>query len=764
MHDLLETLKNSVDFLFIQESPINFVRKLPSTTSETGDDLIGPVIHRDWQCIDKRASHPTSQVAIYVNARFTASYQLFPLLDTAIDPNVLVLCVRHNYKRSDFFHLVNIYNQPGSRHAAIESLLRITPTLHNLAVVQGDFNLHSPLWDPAFSATSGLGERLFYAFSDIELNLANDDGDCTWTNRQGAQSVIDLIFYNDVLARISPQVIVDLKGRGRSDHAILFLAFGKQSPHWGRPFIARDSEEEAAYLDDLARALKSFCHLDPDSAGMNISAAASIAWSKHSKRPRIDSNPNSWWTDDCQLAKDKYLLHRSRANLNAYNAATKAARQAYFLHKIDLMTENNAPWEGIRWTKPRPPPKFSSITRNGAPIPDMPTLFDVMHSQFLSAANHSVDESFLDSIPQEPVHSWPKISVLEIKNMLHLTSNSSAPGPDNVTWHHIKAIFDMEGIGEAICLLFNNICDTGVWPHWFKESISVIIPKPKKSDYTIPKSYRPIALLNTLGKLLTKVIANRLQFDAAANRLLHDGQCGGVQKHATIDAGLALLDFINTSRERGWHVSACAVDIAQFFPSLNHHATTRVLSKLGFTNRLVDLLGSYFEGRTTVYKWDLAMSTPYDFSMATPQGDCLSPIVSALYLSVAIKAVFPHLYPPNPVRCLFFVDDGVLYTASDSLARNVRILSTALIHLLTTLARIGLQIEPSKTELMHFYAFELGASSRSLARVHQPPLNFRWNDCDFTVTPAQVWRYLVRSGHAACWETQYAASDHVNAL
>ncbi|KAF8626740.1 hypothetical protein AX14_011433 [Amanita brunnescens Koide BX004] len=326
--------------------------------------------------------------------------------------------------------------------------------------------------------------------------------------------------------------------------------------------------------------------------------------------------------------------------------------------------------------------------------------------------------------------------------MLHLTSNSSAPGPDNVTWHHIKAIFDMEGVGEAICLMFNNICDTGLWPRWFKESVSVIIPKPKKSDYTAPKSYRPIALLNTLGKLLTKVIANRLQFDAAANRLLHDGQCGGIQKHATIDAGLALLDFINTNRERGWHVSACAVDIAQFFPSLNHHAATRVLSKLGFANRLVDLLGSYFEGHTTVYKWDSAMSAPYDFSMGTPQGDCLSPIISALYLSVAIKAIFPHLYPPSPVRCLFFVDDGVLYTASDSLVRNVRILSTALIHLLTTLARIGLQIEPSKMELMHFYAFELGASSRTLARVHQPPLNFRWNDCNFSIAPAQVWRYL----------------------
>ncbi|KAF8677922.1 hypothetical protein AX14_004740, partial [Amanita brunnescens Koide BX004] len=668
MHDLLKTLKNSVDFLFVQEAPYHFVRKIPSTSSELGDDLIGPVIHRNWQCVDKRSTHADSQVAIYVNTRFTTQYQLFPVLDSSIDTNVLVLCVRHNLMYSNFFHLVNVYNRPGSRHAAIESLLRIAPSLPNLAVVQGDFNLHSPLWDPAISSHSGLGEHLFNTFSDLQLNLANDDGDATWTNRHGASLVIDLLFYHDLLARISPQTLIDLEGRGRSDHAILFLAFDKQSPHWGHPYIARDSEEEAAYLHDLAASIIAYAGLDPESAGNNIMNAASLAWSTHSKLPRVDSNPNSWWTNDCQLTKDKYLLHRSRANLVAYNTMTRAARQAHFMHKINLMTENNAPWEGIRWTKPRSPPKFSVIKDNDAPVPSMPALFDLMHNHFSSASSHTPpSDIFLDSLPQLPVREWPKISTQEISDMLKLTSNSSAPGPDFVTWHHLKQIFDMEGVSTAITLFFNNICDSGVWPSWFKELVSVIIPKPKKADYTVPKAYQPIALLNTMGKLLTKVLANRMQFDAAAYSLLHEGQCGGIRKHATIDASIVLLDFINTSRERGWHTSVCAIDVAQFFPSLNHGAVTRVLAKLGFADKLTNLMASYFIDRQTVYRWDSASSAPYPFSFGTPQGDCLSPIVSALFLSVAIKHVFPPSLMPKPTRCLFFVDDSALYTASPSL-------------------------------------------------------------------------------------------------
>ena len=598
--------------------------------------------------------------------------------------------------RSNFFNLINVYNWPNTRHSAIDSLLRITPTIPNISVIQGDFNLRSPLWDPNVTTSSGLSERLFTSFSDLELKLTNDDGDPTWTNGRGSISVIDLVFCNDALARESPQVIIDLDGRGRSDHASIFLAFGRQSPHWGKPYIARDSEEEASFLSDVSNSFIINANLPPENACANIAQAIELSWVANSKLPRTDANPTSWWNDDCQSAKDHYILRRTRDNLRAYNAATKRARQEFFMHKIELMTNNNTPWEGVRWTRPRPPPKFSTITNNGSPIPDVSTLFDVMHDHFSSAERRNTSDQFLDSIPQLETRSWPRISCKEISDMLTLTSNASAPGPDNFTWHHIKQIIGMDGVLKAFCTLFNNICSSGVWPKWLSESMSVIIPKPKKVDYTVPKAYRPIALLNTVGKLLTKVIAHRMQHDAAAFSLLHEGQCGGVQKHTTIDAGLVLLDFINTNRERGWHVSICAIDIAQFFPSLNHHAAKLILSRLGFSEILVNLIGSYFTGRTTTYRWDSATSKPYNFNMGTPQGDCLSPILSALYLSVAIKHIFPHSSPPRSTRCLFFVDDGTLYTASPSLNTNVRVLSSSLLQLLMTLDAIGLAIEASK--------------------------------------------------------------------
>ena len=48
---------------------------------------------------------------------------------------------------------------------------------------------------------------------------------------------------------------------------------------------------------------------------------------------------------------------------------------------------------------------------------------------------------------------------------------------------------------------------------------------------------------SNVGKLLTKIIATHMQFDCLKYNILHPGQCGGVAKHATIDAGIPLAFF-----------------------------------------------------------------------------------------------------------------------------------------------------------------------------------------------------------------------------
>jgi hypothetical protein len=57
-------------------------------------------------------------------------------------------------------------------------------------------------------------------------------------------------------------------------------------------------------------------------------------------------------------------------------------------------------------------------------------------------------------------------------------------------------------------------------PKTWKEANIVPIPKPDR-DHSICKNYRPIALLSCVGKLLERIICNRLMWFLNEHQLLN---------------------------------------------------------------------------------------------------------------------------------------------------------------------------------------------------------------------------------------------------
>ena len=98
----------------------------------------------------------------------------------------------------------------------------------------------------------------------------------------------------------------------------------------------------------------------------------------------------------------------------------------------------------------------------------------------------------------------------------------------------------------------------------------IIIPKPNKMSYDQLKVFQPIVLLNTLEKLIKKVIAERLQFTVTSNDFIHLSQLGRLKFKFTMDAGVALTHIVHLGWVKGKTTSTLAFDILQFFPSLNH--------------------------------------------------------------------------------------------------------------------------------------------------------------------------------------------------
>jgi hypothetical protein len=97
-----------------------------------------------------------------------------------------------------------------------------------------------------------------------------------------------------------------------------------------------------------------------------------------------------------------------------------------------------------------------------------------------------------------------------------------------------------------------------------------VVPKPNKTDYSMPKSYWPVALLECLSKLLEKVMAKRILHEIGEHSLVPTSQFGACPHSSTIHAGLALTHDIVGIHAQGGCCASLQFDVQGFFDSINH--------------------------------------------------------------------------------------------------------------------------------------------------------------------------------------------------
>jgi len=122
-----------------------------------------------------------------------------------------------------------------------------------------------------------------------------------------------------------------------------------------------------------------------------------------------------------------------------------------------------------------------------------------------------------------------------VRKALPGTSNRSAPGPDGIGYKLIKRVLDLKLGRELIGEVAENLINGKIPKEW-QHSKVVMIPKPGK-DHSKTKGWRPITLINCIGKLGEKVVADRLQ----ESGLLHRHQFGSVKGRSATEAALRVV-------------------------------------------------------------------------------------------------------------------------------------------------------------------------------------------------------------------------------
>ncbi|CAB0038178.1 unnamed protein product [Trichogramma brassicae] len=269
----------------------------------------------------------------------------------------------------------------------------------------------------------------------------------------------------------------------------------------------------------------------------------------------------------------------------------------------------------------------------------------------------------------------------------------------------------------------------GCFPARWKRQRLVLMLKPGKPAFE-PSSYRPLCMLDTAGKLLERIIADRLEAFTEGPAGLADSQFGFRKGRSTIDAIQKVLSIakaaISGKRYHRGTKKYCVIvtlDVKNAFNSARWNHILSALEKMGVPPYLRRIIASYFSDRVLEYSTDDGAET-YSVTAGVPQGSVLGPILwNAMYNKIL------GLRLPGAVSIVGFADDIAL-TIVDKKLEDIKATADDAIRLVRrALSELGLQTADQKTEV-------LLVTSRKL----KESITLRAGDCDITSVPCI--RYL----------------------
>jgi ribonuclease HI len=295
----------------------------------------------------------------------------------------------------------------------------------------------------------------------------------------------------------------------------------------------------------------------------------------------------------------------------------------------------------------------------------------------------------------EPIE-FPPITTHEIQEAVKRAKAGKAPGDDgipNSLWHKL---IEIPVILQVLSQLFNACIRTGYNPTHFQRSITVVLRKQGKDDYQLAQSYRPVALLNTLGKFLEAIIAQRISYAVETRGLLPKTHLGGRRGISTDHAIHIIIDRIKLAWGKGSPVvSLLLLDVSGAYDNVSHARLLHNLRKRRL-GQLVPWVKAFLSNRSTRIRMPEGMSDRFPTPTGIPQGSPISPILYLIYNADLIESC------GNGVTSNGWVDDACLMVKGDSERETIQKLRSACRKADQWARKHASVFDPKKYGLIHF--------------------------------------------------------------
>lgn len=571
----------------------------------------------------------------------------------------------------------------------------------NPIIIAGDFNAWATEWGSR--TTNQRGQNLLESFATLGVSLITDGLAHTF-NRAGRSSIIDIAFASEALVPRTRTWVGD--EYTHSDHQAVWTEIEDRKPV-RPPKMTGPKWNDNVFDKGVFDMMLDDCVLTSGPANImarelvdHMVAACDAAMPRRKQCKR--GAPCYWWNDQIRANRAKCLKARRRSQRTRngeeherrliefrqarreLDRSIKESKRRCFKQIIADADVN--PW-GTAYRM-----VMSKIKGQKGPVLDCHRkLKDIVKHLFPTKLARMT--SIVRDIDPTTI---PPVTLDEITEAGKRVKEKKAPGPDGIPNSAIKAAIHRRP--DMFQAVVQKCLDDGVFPEQWKLQQLVLLPKGDKSPDD-PSAYRPICLLDTIGKILERIVYVRLLTVAENRGALSESQYGFRERRSTTDAIKTVVDTAAAAIEgERWlagtkeYCSVVTLDIRNAFNSADWGQIQRSLIRMQAPHYLTRIIEHYLSERRLRYHTDEGPKYA-QVTAGVPQGSVLGPLLWNIMYDGVLR-----LDLPGKVRLVGFADDVAIVTVAKHIHEIEAVTSEAIERIRRWLESAGLELADHKTE------------------------------------------------------------------
>ena len=260
---------------------------------------------------------------------------------------------------------------------------------------------------------------------------------------------------------------------------------------------------------------------------------------------------------------------------------------------------------------------------------------------------------------QQPVieslgYTW---SMDELVNAMNAMKFSKSCGVDK-TPIEFHVLINSAVYQEKVLAIFNAGLCSGKIESLLKDVIIVFLHK--KGSKLDCDNYRTLSLISHMGKVLERMILNRLNVIAESKNWLPESQNGFRNGRSTIDSLFCSRLVSSYCREKCTATYYTFIDLTKAYDKVDRSILWVLLERLGVPSSFVNQIKAIHEGSKAVVRNGKCFSDSFLLNVGLKQGSVFAPILFNIFFGAIINAVNSEMDPTDGVSLKYRIGNDCL--------------------------------------------------------------------------------------------------------